>query len=127
MVLPLMLACSQTDKSSSHMVKVVSTIVTVMYLLIFILGIYLAVKDMQFVPHTATKFWLLALGIIAPELYILGHGLTSSAQGIGFFSGSPFPSPGAMSSSMASTMPATMPSADSMTPDSDTMSRFSMG
>lgn len=90
MTFPLIIISGVNDKST-HAAKVFATTVTAIYFVLFILAIYLAVRDMQFLPKTSTKIWVLVLAIFFPDLYVLLHGVSSSAQGISFFSGSPMP------------------------------------
>ena len=61
----------------------------VLWLVILGLSIFLAIKDMGMVPHTATKFWVLALAVLLPELFLVLHGISTSSLGVSFFSGSP--------------------------------------
>lgn len=94
MTFPVLLVVNTNDKSSQG-VKTASGIVTVVYFILFVLAIYLAARDMQFLPNTSTKVWVLLLAFFLPDLYVLLHGISSSAQGAGFFSGSPMPGVGA--------------------------------
>jgi hypothetical protein len=57
-----------------------------MFLLLAV-AVYLAVKDMKYLPKTSTKIWVLLLSILAPEVYVILHGISSSSQGISFFAG----------------------------------------
>lgn len=109
MALPLVLVTSANDKSNQA-AKVAATIVGVAYFVLFVLAIYLAIRDMQFLPHTSTKIWVLVLAFFFPDLYVLLHGISSSAQGVGFFAGSPMPGGG-----MGSAMPTMSPTLGAMT------------
>jgi hypothetical protein len=86
------------DKDN-QMAKTVSSTVTILYIILFVLAIYLAIRDMKFLPNTSSKIWLLLLAVLLPELTVILHGLSSSSQGIGFFDGSPLPGSGGMSPS----------------------------
>ncbi len=90
MAVPLVLICSANEKSGQGM-KTVATILGVIYFILFVLAIYLAIRDMQFLPHTSTKIWVFLLAFFLPDLYVLLHGISSSAPGVGFFAGSPMP------------------------------------
>ena len=65
------------------------------YFVLCVLAIYLAIRDMQFLPNLSSKVWVLIFALMCPEIYTILHGLSSSAQGIGFFAGSPMPGGGA--------------------------------
>ena len=96
-----------TGDKDNHMARTVSSAVSIMYMVLFVLAIYLAIRDMKYLPATSSKIWLLLLAILLPELTVILHGLSSSSQGIGFFEGSPLPS-GSMGS-MGSMSPSMMP------------------
>jgi hypothetical protein len=114
MAIPLIILCTTSEKSSTTM-KTAAAIFSVIYFLIFVVAIYLAIRDMQFVPQTATKFWLIAAAILCPEVYILFHGLTSSAAGESFFGGVSMPgSLSAASSVMAEGMTPSLASSTGM-------------
>lgn len=119
MSLPLTLAVS-THEKSSPLAKTVATLVYIIALTMFVLAIYLAVRDMQFLLRTGTKIWVLALAVLFPELYVLLHGVSTSAQGVSFFAGSPMPG----SSAPAST---SMPDLMGSTADASTGGGFSPG
>jgi hypothetical protein len=90
MALPLVMACNNNDKNATA--KTIATIIAIVYFVLIILAIYLAIRDMQYLPHMSTKIWVFALAFFLPELYVLLHGISSSAQGVNFFSGAPIPS-----------------------------------
>ena len=90
MAFPLVLISSANDKSSQG-AKMAANILAVVYFVLFVLAIYLAIRDMQFLPHTSTKIWVFILAFFCPDLFVILHGLSSSAQGVGFFAGSPMP------------------------------------
>ena len=104
MAIPLVLICSANDKSGQG-VKTAATIIAVIYFVLFVLALYLAIRDMQFLPHTSTKVWVFLLAFFLPDLYVLLHGISSSAQGVGFFAGSPMPGGG---SAMPTLSPGTL-------------------
>jgi len=66
-----------------------SMFINVVQLAILGLAIFLAIKDMGMIPHTATKIWVLALALLLPELFLILHGISTSSLGVSFFSGSP--------------------------------------
>ena len=74
--------------------KTVASIIGLVYVVFFVLAIYLAIRDMQFLQSTSTKVWVIILAICMPELYCILHGISSSAQGVSFFAGSPMPGGG---------------------------------
>lgn len=86
-----LIVVGKADDKSSHMTKITATVILIIYFVLLIMAIYLAVRDMQFLPRTSTKMWVLALSIIFPDLYVLLHGVSSSSQGVPFFAGSPMP------------------------------------
>lgn len=116
MALPLVLINSANDKSN-QMAKVVATIIGIVYFVLFVLALYLAIRDMQFLPHTSTKIWVITLAFFFPDLYVLLHGISSSAQGVGFFEGSPMPGGGSMSSTLPTLSP-TLAGMTGLTPES---------
>lgn len=61
----------------------------IIWLAILALAIFLAIKDMGMLTHTSTKIWVLLLAIAWPEGFVILQGISTSVQGIGFFSGSP--------------------------------------
>ena len=63
-----------------------ATIARVVFLVI---AIVLVVRDIRGIPVTATKFWVVALAVLLPELYVLLHGIQTSAIGASFFQSSP--------------------------------------
>jgi hypothetical protein len=90
MAFPLVLISSANEKSSQG-AKTAATILAGVYFVLFVLAMYLAVRDMEFLPHTSTKIWVLVLAFFLPDLYVILHGISSSAQGVSFFAGSPMP------------------------------------
>jgi hypothetical protein len=64
----------------------------VLYVLLFVLAIFLAIKDINLLSHTTTKLFVLALAVLIPELYVILHGISSSSMGVSFFTGSPIES-----------------------------------
>ncbi len=90
MAFPVLMLCGCGEKTSPT-AKLGVTIAVIVYFVLFVLAIYLAIRDMQFLPRTSTKIWVFLLAFFLPELYVLLHGISSSAQGVGFFSGAPLP------------------------------------
>ena len=78
--------CGIGDK---HETSAWTMFLNVIYLVLLGLAIFLAIKDMGMVPHTATKIWVLALALFVPELFIILHGISTSSMSVNFFSGSP--------------------------------------
>ena len=118
MALPMLFVCSTNDKSGQGM-KTVASVIGLVYIVLFVLAIYLAIRDMQFLQHTSTKVWVLLLALLVPELYVVLHGISSSAQGVSFFAGSPMPGGGGGVGSVMPTMsPFTGGSMTGLTPES---------
>jgi hypothetical protein len=90
MVLPLVLASASNEKPSQA-AKTTITISIVIIFVLYVVAIYLAIRDMKYLPKTSTKVWVLLLSIFCPELYVILHGISSSSQGVSFFAGSPMP------------------------------------
>ena len=78
---------TQHDRSNSS--KVVNALVTTLMIVMLIVAIYLAVRDMGYLQNSSTKFAILALALFYPDLYILLHWISTSSSGVGFFSGAP--------------------------------------
>lgn len=72
--------------------SVFRTVVRVIYALVFLLAVFLAIKDMNLLTSFSTKIWVLLLAVLMPELYIILHGISSSSMGVSFFTGSPIES-----------------------------------
>lgn len=117
MALPMLFVCSTNDKSGQGM-KTVASVIGLVYIVLFVLAIYLAIRDMQFLQRTSTKIWVLLLSILVPELYVVLHGISSSAQGVSFFAGSPMPGGGGMGSVMPTMSPFAGGSMTGLTPES---------
>ena len=66
--------------------------IMVVYGVVLALALFLAIKDIGLVTHTATKVWIVLLAAAMPELFIILHGISTSSMGVGFFSGSPIES-----------------------------------
>lgn len=118
MAVPVALICSANDKNNTR--TTIATILAVVYFILFVLAIYLAIRDMQFLPHTSTKIWVFVLAFFLPDLYVILHGISASAQNVGFFAGSPLPSgsSGLMGGGGTSVLPTLSP---------DTLSSSSLG
>ena len=65
------------------------SIITVASVIVWVLAIYLGIRDISHVRAGWTKFWVLALAVLMPELYVILHGIQSSAMGQPFFKGTP--------------------------------------
>ena len=117
MALPMLFVCNTNDKSGQGM-KTVASIIGLVYIMLFVLAIYLAIRDMQFLQRTSTKIWVLLLAILVPELYVVLHGISSSAQGVSFFAGSPMPGGGGGGSVMPTMSPFAGGSMTGLTPES---------
>jgi hypothetical protein len=78
---------TQYDRSNTS--RVVNMATTVLMIAALLLAIYLAIRDLNFLPSTSTKIAVLALAAIYPDLYILLHWISTSSAGVGFLSGSP--------------------------------------
>lgn len=118
-MLPLVIASTSSEKPSQA-AKTTITVWMLIFFVLYVIAIYLAIRDMKYLPRTSTKVWVLLLALFVPELYCILHGISSSAQGVSFFAGSPMPG---MSSMSASLMPETLSAAPtpfgySMTPAS---------
>lgn len=123
-----------TDSEKSNSAKVFNTLSTFFQLAIFVLAIYLAIRDMSLQASGSTKVWVFLLAVFEPTLYVLLHGISTSLNGTSFFQsspivGSPMPlSPGSfdMGSMGGSALPksSTMGSTidDMMPPTVDSMS-----
>ena len=66
--------------------KTVNNFVSLLFLVFFAMAIFLAIRDMGALHGTASKCWLFAFAVFAPELYVIIHGLSSASMGIPFFS-----------------------------------------
>jgi hypothetical protein len=86
MLLDFLLITTNNNKQS-QVARTTATISTFIMFLLLAVAVYLAVKDMKYLPKTSTKIWVLLLSILAPEVYVILHGISSSSQGISFFEG----------------------------------------
>ena len=104
-----------TDNDKSNSAKVFNALSTFVQLAIFVLAIYLAIRDMSLQASGGTKIWVFLLAVFEPTLYVLLHGISTSLNGTNFFQsspivGSPMPfSPGSfgMGSMSGSALPST--------------------
>lgn len=64
-------------------------LINVIQLVLLGLALYVAIKDIGLIEHTATKIWVIVLAALVPELFLCLHGLSTSASGISFFGGAP--------------------------------------
>ena len=83
-LLSFMHSVTSTDKQKST--AATNTTVSVCYLIVLALALYLAFRDMGALPGTGPKVWLFLLAAAFPDLYVILHGLSSSSMGVGFFS-----------------------------------------
>ena len=110
-----MIGKKDKDKAS----EALHSIFTVLSFVVFVLSLYLGVRDMSHVRSGWTKFWVMALAIFMPELYVILHGIQSSAMGVPFFKGTPVDSIRSMSdiSSLSEPTPSFLgTTASSLTP-----------
>jgi hypothetical protein len=85
-MLSMCLGC-QDEKNKGARITIM-----VVYGVVLALALFLAIKDIGLVTHTATKVWIVLLAAVMPELFIMLHGVSTSSMGVGFFSGSPIES-----------------------------------
>jgi hypothetical protein len=99
--------------------KTFKSVVMVLQFAIFVLAVFLAVKDLNLLSHMSTKIWVFLLAALMPELYVVLHGISSSSMGVGFFSGSPIESKlsGGDIKKMMSAASKLVPDVTSPTPD----------
>jgi len=83
-LLAYLLAVTCNDRNNSA--KSMNGIVSLVFLVVFALAIFLAIRDMGSLEGTMPKVWLFMFAVFAPELYVIIHGLSSSTMGIPFFS-----------------------------------------
>jgi hypothetical protein len=102
---------SITCNDKNNTAKTLNTLVSITYFAVFVLAIFLAIRDMNSLDNTASKVWLFLFAIFAPELYVIIHGLSSSSMGVSFFAETPvevaFASRGATPLSSAFPTPST--------------------
>lgn len=91
MIIPIVVMNTTADKDSQAS-KAMTNIVVALIFLLYVVAIYLAVRDMKYLPQTSTKIWILLLALLFPDLYCIFHGLSSSSQGVAFFAGTPITS-----------------------------------
>jgi hypothetical protein len=75
---------SQEEKEKSKRM-----IIQLIFAGVLALALFLAFKDLSLLSNASTKFWVVLLALVFPELYICLHGISTSSMGVNFFSGSP--------------------------------------
>ena len=70
---------------------VVTTAARALYLGLFCVAMFLAIKDLSLLPNLSSKIWFLLWAATMPELYIILHALAASAANTSFFDASPSP------------------------------------
>lgn len=82
--MPYLISVTSTDRNNTA--KAINGLVTVLFLVLLAVAVYLAIRDMASLEGTAPKVWLFLFAVFVPEVYVVIHGLSSSSMGVGFFS-----------------------------------------
>ena len=75
---------SSTVNDRNH--KMLDASVSIFYVVLTVVALFLAIRDMGALSGTTSKLWLFCLAVFIPELYVILHGLSSASMGVGFFS-----------------------------------------
>ena len=77
---------SLTSTERNNTTVALNGALSILFLIVLVLAVYLAIRDMGALPGTAPKMWLFIFALFMPELYVILHGLSSSSLGLNFFS-----------------------------------------
>ena len=91
-LLPYLIGVTSSDRNNTA--KAVNGVMSVLFLILLALAVFLAIRDMGALQGTAPKIWLFLFAVFVPEVYVVIHGLSSSSMGVGFFSESLVDVPG---------------------------------
>ena len=79
---------SLTSTERNNTTVALNGALSILFLIVLVLAVYLAIRDMGALPGTAPKMWLFIFALFMPELHVILHGLSSSSLGLNFFSAS---------------------------------------
>jgi hypothetical protein len=105
-LLPYLISVTSSDRNNTA--KAVNGLVSIIFLVLLALAVFLAIRNMGSLQGTATKIWLFLFAVFVPEVYVVIHGLSNASMGLGFFSESlvDVPSLGSMFGAKASELSA---------------------
>lgn len=91
-LLPYVIGVTASDRNNTA--KAVNGLMSILFLVVLAVAVFLAIRDMGALQGTAPKIWLFLFAVFVPEVYVVIHGLSSSSMGVGFFSESLVDVPG---------------------------------